>query len=63
MYKKHFLVGTKVAVEISKQGLVIHKLKKKTKRLPYTEADLLAGMTPELAHADALTQPLSQEVN
>src|SRR5262249_22557574 len=59
----HFTVGTKVTVEISKQGLVIQKRKKKTPRLPFSEEYLLAGMTPELAHADALAQPFSQEID
>jgi len=55
--------GDKVSIEITENGMVISR-KKAVKRikLPYTEADLLAGMTPHRAHADELPSMLNHEV-
>jgi len=56
--------GCKVQIEVDKTGVHIRPIKvKKTRlRLPFSEASLLAKITPELAHADELAQPLSGEV-
>lgn len=34
----------------------------KTRRLPWTEASLLEGLTPETAHADELVTPTMREL-
>lgn len=59
----HIGRGDKVSIEITENGMVISR-KKAVKRikLPYTEADLLAGMTPRKAHADELPCMLAHEV-
>ncbi|MES9904832.1 MAG: hypothetical protein ABW168_19420 [Sedimenticola sp.] len=59
----HLGKGDKVAIEITETGLVISR-KKAVKRLklPYSEADLLVGMTPHKAHADELPSVLDSEV-
>ncbi|WP_252178999.1 hypothetical protein [Endozoicomonas sp. 4G] len=51
-----FSVGTKVCVSISKDGLVIKKAVKESKKLnlPYSEKSLLRGLNPETVHADEL---------
>lgn len=51
-----FFVGTKVRVNISKDGLVIKKAagQNKVLKLPYSEKSLLKGLTAETAHADEL---------
>ena len=56
--------GCKVQIKVDKTGVHISPIKaKKTRlRLPFSEASLLATITPELAHADELAQPLSAEV-
>lgn len=58
----HIGRGDKVSIEITETGMVISR-KKAAKRfnLPYTEADLIAGMTPHRAHADELPSMLEQE--
>ncbi len=55
--------GDKVAIEITEDGLLIRrKSAKKRIKLPYTEAELLEGMTPHKAHADEVPAPLVSEV-
>ncbi|MYL23955.1 hypothetical protein GLV89_09170 [Halomonas alkaliantarctica] len=34
----------------------------KTRRLPWTEADLLDGLTPATAHADEIVRPTAREL-
>ena len=54
-------VGTRVDVEVSGDGLIIRKAKT-DKSIPFfSEAVLLADMTPERAHADALATPTVKE--
>lgn len=57
--------GCKVQIEVDKAGVHITPVvPRKTKlRLPLSEISLLAKITPDLAHADELTQPLSVEVD
>ncbi len=55
--------GDKVAIEITEDGMLIRrKNTKKHVKLPYTEAELLAGMTPHKAHADEVPAPMVSEV-
>ena len=57
----HFSVGTKVLVKVTEKGLYIEKIKKPQKRLPFSEKQLLAGMTHHTAHHDELPEILSDE--
>ena len=58
----HFRIGSKVAVEVSEAGLIIRKIQhKKRGTFPYTEAQLLAGLSPATAHAELLAKPLTKE--
>ncbi|MFH0351089.1 MAG: hypothetical protein ACHBMF_04025 [Chromatiales bacterium] len=55
--------GAKVTVEVTNKGLVIKKkVVKKTLRIPYSEAELLKGMTPRKAHTDELFSLLTTEL-
>ena len=55
--------GAKVTVEVTSTGLFIKKkVVKKTLRIPYSEAQLLKGMTPRKAHADELLSLLTTEL-
>lgn len=56
--------GTKVTVDVSSEGLVVKPTVGKlgTLRFPYGECELLAGITPDKAHADALANPTENEV-
>ncbi|MEJ1336967.1 MAG: transcriptional regulator [Candidatus Sedimenticola sp. (ex Thyasira tokunagai)] len=59
----HLGKGDKIAIEVTETGLMISR-KKAVKRLklPYSEADMLVGMTPHKAHADELPTVLDSEV-
>lgn len=55
--------GTKVVVEVTKGGLVVRPRKATARHvLPYTEKDLITGLTPYKAHADELPLPLASEL-
>ena len=55
--------GDTVSIEITENGMVISRKKAvKHLKLPYTEAELLAGMTPLTAYADELPSMLDYEV-
>ena len=53
-----FEAGTKVVVDVTDEGFMVKTDtgKKDRFQFPYTESELLAGMTPELAHADELAK-------
>lgn len=57
-----FKDGTPIQVEIYENGLSIKKIciPKKFK-LPFTESELLNGMTPEKAHSEIIAFPLNSE--
>lgn len=53
----HFKENMTVMVEVTEKGIYIFPLlKKQRKILPFTEEELLLGITPYLAHADELEQ-------
>jgi len=60
----HLVKGSKVEIEITDQGLLVKPIKKKTQRLrlPYTEEELVRGLTPSKAHADELPYLLMSEL-
>lgn len=56
--------GTKVVVEVTKDGLVVRPRKGRSRvSLPFTEKELIAGLTPHKAHADELPKPLASELD
>ena len=59
-----FKAGTRVTVDVSSEGLVVKPTVGKvgTLRFPYSESDLLAGMTPDKAHAEELANPTATEL-
>jgi len=59
----HLDKGDKVAIEVTENGLLISKVKaSKPLKLPYSEADLLSGLTAHKAHADELPGLLDGEL-
>ena len=59
----HFEAETEVEVEIFEDGFSVRKKMPQTiKAFPFSESQLLNGMTQELAHADLLAKPLSSEL-
>jgi antitoxin MazE len=59
-----FSEGTRVSVDVSEEGLIIKAVPTHVAepRLPYSEKALLAGLTPETAHADELALPTGAEL-
>jgi antitoxin MazE len=56
-----FTEGMPVEIQISEDGLKISKLPSKPSILPFSEDFLLAGITPQTAHADIISNPLEGE--
>lgn len=50
----HLKEGMPIEVEVFEDGLEIRKLKSARLVLPFSEAELLKGMTPETAHANII---------
>ncbi|CBL46731.1 Cell growth regulatory protein MazE [gamma proteobacterium HdN1] len=59
-----FSDGTKVTVEVTEDALIIKRASKlkRVLSLPFTERDLLNGITPSKAHADELAAPTKKEL-
>jgi antitoxin MazE len=59
----HLAKGSKVEIEITEKGLLVKPTAKKRGRLelPYSESELVRGLTPAKAHADELPTLLSSE--
>lgn len=54
--------GTKVSVQVTDAGLLVRpKRAGRRTRLPFTEKQLVEGLTPEKAHADELPVVLPAE--
>jgi antitoxin MazE len=54
--------GDTVRIEATAEGLVIRPIKRQeNKKYPYTEAELLKGLTAHFAHADELPNVLERE--
>jgi antitoxin MazE len=58
-------INTPVTMEVTENKIVIEARKGSTPKrlkLPFCEADLLAGLNPETAHADELTPVSAKEL-
>ena len=59
----NFQEGTMVDVEINETGFTVIKSEpRKTFSFPFSESQLLKGLTPALAHADLVVSPLASEL-
>ncbi|MEE9304131.1 MAG: hypothetical protein V3U84_10135 [Thiotrichaceae bacterium] len=56
-----FEKDTDVVVEVFADGFTVKKVSPKTSLFPYSEAELLDGLTAESAHADELAECLPEE--
>lgn len=52
----HFSANMPVEIEVSEKGLKIQAIKKQKKKLRFTEAQILKGLTAKKAHADELIE-------
>jgi len=50
----HFEENTPVTVEVTEAGFTVKKMQQPTQALPFTEAQLLEGLTPSSAHSDLI---------
>lgn len=58
----HFTANMPIEIEVNEQGLMIHPiLSKKRKLLVFNEAQLLKGLTAKKAHADEIEDIHHQE--
>ncbi|OGT91395.1 MAG: hypothetical protein A2286_09065 [Gammaproteobacteria bacterium RIFOXYA12_FULL_61_12] len=58
----HLEKGAQVSIEVTEEGLVIRrKAPRRGGLAPYSEAELLEGLTPHRAHADELLSLLAGE--
>ena len=57
----HMGRGDTVIIEITEDGLSVRPRTVKPTQLPFSESDLLAGLTPYTAHADELPTLVSSE--
>lgn len=57
-------VSAPISINVRAGKIVIEPLVKNQRKLklPYSEAELLRGLTPETAHADELATPTSSEM-
>ena len=53
--------GSEVDIELKAGAIVLTPLKRGSKRLPYTEAQLMVGIDALSAHADEIAEPLGEE--
>ena len=62
--QSQFESGARVTVDIDSEGLVVRRADGSLGpvRFPESEVALLAGMTPENAHADLLAEPKGREI-
>lgn len=58
----HFKEGTEVDIEITEEGFTVKKSLSNKKLFPFSESTLIEGLTNELAHADLLATPLTNEI-
>jgi len=49
-----FEAGMQVDVEVSERGIRVKPVERQRIELPYTESELLKGITPKKAHADEI---------
>lgn len=56
-----FTVDTPVEINVTPLGFTVVKKSQSSKALPFSEADLLQGITTDMAHADCLVAPLETE--
>lgn len=58
-----FKEGMEVNIEVSEQGIKVRPVQHKRRlKLPYSEADLLKGLTPHKAHTDEVADFQSDEM-
>lgn len=59
----HLNNGTPVVIDVSEDGVLIRRKEKQEKvNFPFSENELLKGMTRYSAHADELPIPIASEV-
>jgi antitoxin MazE len=61
--RHHFEEGCKVLVDVTDEGLLIKPAKRNSGiKMPFSEDDLLDGLSAHQAHADELAEPFQDEL-
>jgi antitoxin MazE len=58
----NFKAGMAVDIEVSEDGILVRSASQQRGALPFSEADLLKGLTPQKAHADEVADFLAGEM-
>lgn len=56
-----FTIDTLVEINVTPMGFTVVKKIQSSKAPPFSETDLLQGMTADMAHAECLVTPLASE--
>lgn len=58
----HLGRGDTVIIDITEEGLLVRPKTVKPKQLPFTEDELLVGLTPHTAHANGIPALIDSEI-
>ena len=53
--------GSQVEIEVNETGFTVKPIHNHKSKLPFTEKDLLDGLTPYSSHSDLLAIPIAEE--
>lgn len=59
----HFTPDSVVEVEVFEDGFTVRKAKQSRRQLPFSEAELLTGLTSDTAQAGLLAHPTAAELD
>lgn len=59
----HFTPDTAIEVEVFEDGFTVRKAKQTRRTLPFSERELLEGLTSDTAHAELLATPAAVELD
>jgi len=58
----HFEANMLVDIDVDEDGITIHPSKRKARKLPFTEKELLTGLNSKTAHAEELATLHAKEI-
>lgn len=59
----HFTPDTAIEVEVFEDGFTVRKAKQARRTLPFSESELLEGLTSDTAQAELLATPVAGELD
>jgi len=58
----HFTENSPIIVEVFENGFTVRKAEPVIEKMPFSEAQLLAGLNPYTSHSELLVAPLASEL-